>query len=632
MAAIRPLRLKSQVGRSPDGPVALELPIAHLWVDNGVPHLDGRFDYLIPEKLSEFVRVGVMVSVPFAGKEIEGLVLGRSASSTISGLKTISSLLSAHPVATEESISLIAKVAARWAAHPFDIIRSAIPPRIASVEKSFSQADSSHIVDSALSPSPSRQYLLFSPGEDPMASLAKIALEKVSLGGVLLIVPEERELDALEIHLKDRIDPSVIARLDGSISRAQRYLNHLRVSSGSASLVIGNRSAIFAPVANLTTVIIYREGAQSHYEVRTPGWNVRDIAILRSIEERASLLFAGYSPSSESARLIESGWLTFVSQEVRLKVSSYSQESGELLPPRIFAPIRSALKVGPVLFLAPRKGYASALMCRKCRNIAKCECGGKLLKTGKSTKPQCSHCSKIYEQWKCQWCQGETPFLLGRGSDRFGEEIGRAFPGYLVLSSTAEGALETIASTPSLVIATAGMQPRVEGGYSAVVLLEGASFFGEVDMRAQERSRESFFQSASLVRKDGVVLVVIDGSHPITASLTRWNPSIMATRELQERLDVALPPFYRSATIELAEGEAITVVKALQRALLEGRLPPSTKILGPSLREKGMARILMTSSLEEGGALVDLLHEFSRKRAVAKKPSISLRIDPYSLS
>ncbi len=221
---------------------------------------------------------------------------------------------------------------------------------------------------------------------------------------------------------------------------------------------------------------------------------------------------------------------------------------------------------------------------------------------------------------------------MGRGSDRFAEEIGRAFPGFRVITSSGDNILESVPNEPLIVIATPGAQPRVVGGYSGLVLLEGQAFFGEVDMRAQERARESFFYSASLLAAHAKAIVVIDEAHPITASIARWNPTMMIRRELEERLDAQLPPHFRSAILELPDDQATSIVSALKKAREDGRLPLSTRILGPASLDKAHSRILLTSSLEEGAMFVDLLHEFMRRRSIARKGSITLRVDPYSLS
>jgi primosomal protein N' (replication factor Y) len=76
------------------------------------------------------------------------------------------------------------------------------------------------------------------------------------------------------------------------------------VRNGLNLVVVGTRSAIFAPIEDLSAIVVVDEGSEHHYEQRAPGWNVRDVAILRSINSHCDLTCIGYSPSSEVARLI----------------------------------------------------------------------------------------------------------------------------------------------------------------------------------------------------------------------------------------------------------------------------------------------------------------------------------------
>ena len=94
MATPRLFRLKSEVVAKPAGEVAHDAPIARIWVETGVDHLDQPYDYLVPEEFSSSVRVGVRVQVPFAHQEVEGIVLSRSHSAeTGVKLKSISNAL-----------------------------------------------------------------------------------------------------------------------------------------------------------------------------------------------------------------------------------------------------------------------------------------------------------------------------------------------------------------------------------------------------------------------------------------------------------------------------------------------------------------------------------------------------------
>jgi primosomal protein N' (replication factor Y) len=593
-------------------------------VDNSLSHLDGSYDYLVPERLDTQVQVGVRVGVNFAGREVEALVIQRLEPTSQAGLKLISSVISPSIVAPPQLISLITEACRRWLAHPYDFIRSAIPPRVASVDRyEFVE----RVVKSKSLKRPDLSYIHIQPSENALFKTAEFAKLKLKLGSVLLIVPEDRELQRLAQILGDQ---AIV--LSGSLSRTDRYRNYLAALNGLNRLIIGTRSSIFASPGDLKSIIIFREISESFYEPRTPGWNVRDLALMRSKNEGLDLYFAGYSPSSEIAALIEKEKIRFVTKRNRLKVINYPSANGELLPGRIFLSIRNALKVGPVLFLVPRKGYASSLTCKKCRNIALCECGGKLSKIGANSPTNCVHCGVKKSEHRCKWCGSDALVLMGRGADRHGEEIGRAFPGYPVLYSSAQKPIEGIEAIPALVIATTGMVPQTKDGYSAVILLEGDSFFSFADLRAQERARESFFEAASHICEKGEIVTVIDSAHPITAALTRWNPSTMAAKELIERREVSLPPYTRAVLLETETKDATGIITGIRKAVLDQRLPSSVVALGPSQRSGDVSRILLTCEISQSEEFLTFLHEFIRHRAVTKKSKIFLRVDPYSLS
>ncbi len=627
MATARPLRLKREEAKRVDSAQALRDAYVRVWVDTSVSHLDGTYDYLVPERLSQSVKPGIRVGVPFAGRDVEALVLERSDRSDITNLKFISSVISEEVVASPNLITLISAISKRWICNPFDVIRSAIPARVASVDKAFTtETRSSTAKELANKGKGEVTYLHLAPHEDPLKRLSEFAQKAQAKGSVLIIVPEDRELELLQLEI-----PGALI-LSSSLSRTQRYSNYLTAINKSGQIIIGTRSAIFLTPPDLTTLIVYRENSQSHYEPRHPGWNVRDIALLRQSEEKLNLYFVGYSPSLEMARSIESGAINFLSKKARLQISTFPQSGSELLPGRIFTPIRGALKSGSVLFLVPKKGYASALMCKKCRNLAICPCGGKLSRSNQSAPPACVHCSTTFSTWKCKWCNEEKLVLLGRGAIRHAEEIGRAFPGFPVINSDADTPVKDVTSKSSLVIATQGMAPRCEGGYSAAVLLEGGSFFSYSDLRGQERSREAFFEAAGQVKTGAPVLVAIDSSHPINAALASWNPAHMYKRELADLESLDLPPFTRSLTVDLITSEASTVAEGFKKALLDSRIPASTKVLGPSIRSGDKARIILTASESDFSDLTQFVGEFVKHRAIAKKEAIQVRIDPYSLS
>lgn len=622
MAVTRPLRLKSEIAKLKAEGSSSDLPVAKVWVDSGVFHLDQSYDYLVPDNLAPLVSTGVRIQVPFHGREVEALVLSRESESDSPILKAISKVISPQSVATSETLELIGAVCHRWAAHPYDIIRSAIPPRAASVDKER-WLDERNV---KFTSKPRRLYLHVPPAINRFEFLASHIKRGADEGSMLVILPDSRSAQRLRSLLPDAIV------LDSALERSDRYRNFLQSRYGRNQIVIGTRSAIFAPIVDLSHIIVFDEGSELHYEVRSPGWNVRDVAILRAKQSDLNLSFVGYSPSSEVARLIESHWIDFSSAKSRIDVTAYPQSHGELIPSRLVGDIRRAMNSGPILFLAPRKGYSQAIVCAKCRNSALCDCGGKLWKKSSQSALECTICAKNHADWKCTWCQNSTPYLMGRGSERFAYEIGAAFPGAQIVQSTAEKLIEDFKEERGLVVATPGSVPLTVHGYSLVVILEAERFFMQADIRSHERSRELFFSTAALASEKGKIALVMSNDNPIIGALAAWKPSLISQRELRERLEVNLPPFTRAVTLDIASSESQSLLRGLKKAQEDGRLPASTQLLGPSQLKGDIDRIVALTPLVDGEAFISLLHEFQRRRSSSKKTLASIRIDPYSLS
>ena len=625
-----PLRLRVQKVERGDGTASTQLPVARLWVDTGLSHLEPTYDYLVPQSLDADVSVGVKVLVDFAGRKVDGFVIERINSSSVGNLKFIEKVTSPVPLLTAEVTELVAAVARRWGSIPSEILTAAIPPRVMATEKGFTSDSAAHLQDRSRSKNPSHSYYLFTPGENPFETIASWAVTRLSKGGVLVVLPELREVLTLSEELSNLDADFVI--LDGSLPRSTRYENFLKVATGAAKLVIGTRSAIFSPIADLQTIVVFREGSESHYEKRSPGWNVRDVAILRSQLSAIDLTFAGFAPSSEVSLLIEDEAIALRGKRAKVNAIAYPQTRGELLPDRIFTPIRDALTRGSVLFLVPRKGYSQAISCTSCRNISLCDCGGRIYFGGPEKGYICSLCNLSTPEWSCKWCKKSAANLLGRGNLRFAQEIGRAFPGFPVLSSDATHVVEQVENQRSIVLATAGMAPPVEGGYQAVVILEGDNLFSQLDLRAQERAREAIMQSASLLSANGKALIVVDNAHPIVAGLSRWNLSPLLTRELREREQTQLPPYVHAIVLEIASSESSTFLSGIRSSISDSRLPSSTRILGPTVLDSEFSRIILTVSRDQGQELFDFLVTYRKKRGLAKKSIPRMRIDPYVLS
>ena len=626
MATPRLFKLKAEVAPAASGPRALVLPVARVRVDTGVFHLDQLYDYAIPEKLSAQIQIGVRVQLPFGGRETEGIVQERVAQAERAGeLKPISKVLSPHPIATIESLTLFEVLAQKYACNPWDIIRSAIPPRVASVDKLFTSIQ----FDKGKPGKTGTTFETFHPFTQPHRQLNALVSENFDAGSVLIIAPDEKDVDQIIESLSESgFSP---LKLTAAMQRDQRYSNFLTAINSYKSIVVGTRSAVFTPVSNLSTIIIFKESSFDHYEVRSPGWNSRAVAQLRASQEKLKLVLTGFSPSIEVGFEIENRHIKYITSRESIEVKAFTPTDGALLPGRIFSEIRAALKLGPVLFLAPRKGYGNALLCAHCRNIALCECGGRLSVGSKTANPICVHCGKNFDSWKCSFCHRDKQYLAGRGIERASEEISRAFTGFPVIISAGDVIKGKIENRPSLVLATPGAQPDVAGGYAAVVVLDGMRFFAHTDLRTAERARELFLETSALISRKGKVLLVLDESHPISASIARWNVAPLLKRELAERSELQLPPYTTSAVLVMGQSDATQIFSGLSKAIEQGRLPQSSRLFGPAPIAKGQAKIVLHVDNAEAPALIGVVHELQRRRSIAKKELFTLRINPYSL-
>ena len=389
--------------------------------------------------------------------------------------------------------------------------------------------------------------------------------------------------------------------------------------------------AVFAPLPPGSTIIVFKESSPNLYEVRSPAWNARDVAIMRKSIDSARVILCGFVPSLDVAALIDTKRISYFNSNAKVSVKAFTPVDSSLLPGRIFSDIRSNISQGPVLFLLPRKGYANGILCAHCKNVALCACGGRLHLTSKNADPACRICGSLTKEWKCSFCARDKKFVVSRGIERAQEEIARAFPNTAIVLSFGDVIKDHVESKPCIVLATPGAIPQVNGGYSAVVVLEGLSYFSHDDLRANERANELFFEVAGSVKKGGVVLLAIDDSHPIVSSLIRWNPSAILKRELAQRAEISFPPSVNSAVMILPTAQASPLVSGINKAISDARLASDTRVVGPTKIDSQSSKIVVLSSSDSRTALTAFLHELMRRRSIAKKSDSSLRIDPYSL-
>jgi primosomal protein N' (replication factor Y) len=274
---------------------------------------------------------------------------------------------------------------------------------------------------------------------------------------------------------------------------------------------------------------------------------------------------------------------------------------------------RSALQAGtPVLVQVPRRGYVPSLACARCRTIARCRhCTGPLSLQEGGAALVCRWCGRIDPTRRCARCGSDAVRAVVVGARRTAEELGRAFPGTAVITSSGDGVVPEVAPGPALVVATPGAEPRASGGYGAALLLDTWALLGRQDLRAAEDALWRWMSAAALVRArgdGGVVLVIAESSLPTVQSLIRWDPVGHAEAELTARAEVGLPPSVHMAAIDGTPDAVTALLGEVRLAELEADL------LGPVDLPAGVRRPAGTPA---GVAVTRMLVRVPRRQGLA---------------
>lgn len=635
--------------------------------------------------MTDLAVPGCRVRVRFAGRLTSGYLLERVTASEHAGrLAFLERVVSPEPVLTPDIAGLARAVADRYAGTLADVLRLAIPPRHAAAEAAPSRpgtatsrpaADPGHpgppecpapgswasyragpsFLTAVADGRAPRAVWSALPGPRWPGEIARAAATAAAAGrGALIVVPDARDLGQADAALAGLLGPGRHVSLAAGLGPAERYRRWLTVLRGEIRIVAGNRSAMFAPVADLGLVVIWDDGDDLHAEPRAPYPHAREVLALRAHRCGAAALIGGFGRTAEATQLAASGWAHALEAD-RLVVRecapliSAAGDDAELardeaarsarVPSLALRTAREALGRGPVLIQVPRRGYVVAVACAHCHAPARCPaCGGPLTLASAQAPAVCGWCAAA-ASWACPRCGQARLRSAVTGAGRTAEELGRAFPSVPVLTSGGDRVISAVRDGAAVVVATPGAEPRADGGYAAAVLLDGWALLGRASLRAAEEALRRWLNAAALVRPacdGGAVVVVASAGLAAVQALVRWDPVTHAERELAERAELRFPPAVRMASVTGPE-------EAVSGLLAAAELPAEAEVLGPvAVRADGgpghgepagqPVRALIRVPRPGGAALAAALHAAQAIRSARKDSgAVRLQLDPAEL-
>ncbi|WP_104176646.1 hypothetical protein [Cryobacterium sp. Y50] len=671
--------------------------VARVLIDSPLPQLDHLFDYGVPAELVGQVAVGVRVKVPFrsGGRVVDAYVIelfdprSESASTTdaayCGALSPLDSVVSTAVVLTPAVWKLARRLADRAAGNASDIIRLAVPPRQVRVEKAWLAAraaltDSSSDAQTA-TPAPSTASIaLAAPAfvgyptgrldsaiiehqrvavaaipelvqlEDGTTigrwaqTLAELAVATLGTGQTaILCVPDFRDQDQVQAALAQLAPTLPLSRVDARQLNPDRYRAFLACLEPVPRIILGNRSAVYAPAQDLGLIALWDDGDPLYTEPLSPYVNTRDAALVRQADSDSALVFLGHSRSVETQRLVELGYLADVSpaadRHPRIIPTDYQSEPDQQaraarIPSAAWQAAREALGHGPVLVQVASPGYAPMLACQSCKKAARCtHCQGPLGLKSASAVPSCRWCGALAAGWTCAQCEGTKLRVVTLGTGRTAEELGRAFPGARVIVADGDHTIQTLGAEPALVIATRGAEPVPTGGYRAILILDGERMLARESLRVGEDCLRWWANAAALAAPGApVILAGVGGA--LARALNAWRPNIFAASELADRRQLRFPPAVRVASVT---GTAADV----DVALADLGTVAGLDVLGPVDTEAPLVRAVVRFGYARGDEVAHALKAAVMRNAAKRRkpksgsfqpaPTLKVRFDDPEL-
>ncbi len=499
----------------------------------------------------------------------------------------------------------------------FSDVPSSIPGRPPAFELSSDQRQALDAVAMPLRDHRHQTFLLYgitgSGKTEVYLSLIETALE---FGGTALyMVPEISLTSLLARRLLERLGGRV-AILHSSMSDKERARQWLRAREGSAKVMIGPRSALFAPLPGLRLIVVDEEHDPSYKQQESPRYHARDMAVLRGMQASIPVVLGSATPSVESYyNAAEGGKYRLIGLSERAGGASLAQveivdmrkeyeetNSREVLSRALCKGLEETLGHGrQAIILRNRTGFATFVLCRRCGKSVQCpDCAVAMTHHMKARNLRCHYCGRTASiPAVCPACGGEFLQFLGAGSEKFEEILRERLPQARIARMDRDavrtgeaydrlwldferGAIDVLVGTQMVAKGNDVHNVTLVGIISADFILQMPDF------RSGERTFQLITQAAGRSGRGGhpgrVVLQSFHPDHYAVQAAAAQDCSLFYQRDIRYRKMVGYPPFTAIAKVEIRHkdhakcGALSTEAAALLRQEARGEV----KILGPS--------------------------------------------------
>jgi primosomal protein N' (replication factor Y) len=613
--------------------VALNLPINEL------------FTYEVTEEMQGPVCAGSRVLVPFRNKKVVGVVVRLSEKTDLDSVKKVQNCLDPYPALTPELLPMLEWVSDYYQCSLGEAIHAALPslgkgkkhqldkiPDLDELEAEYEFVEPDHkdptpeqrnaleILTQKIDKGKFNVSLLYGvtgsgKTEIYLQAIARTLAQKKN---ALVLVPEIALTYQLIKRFKERFGDKV-AVLHSGLLGSHRMKDWRKVRMGEARVVVGVRSAVFAPVQRLGLVVVDEEHEMTFKQDNTPRYHARDVAIMRAKLNNASVILGSATPSLESYYNAVTGKYQMIEltqridnrkmpqcEIVDMRQEWDNQDGNQIISSPLHNEIRKRLdlKQQVILFLN-RRGFSTILLCRGCGKTIFCtRCAVPLTYHKVTGKVHCHYCGlRMNPPTKCPVCGQELVKYLGLGTQQVEDEVFKLFPDAKVarldlditrkrgeyekiLDGFVSGEIDILLGTQMI---AKGMDiPNV----TLVGVINADMLLSLPDFRSSERAYSLLTQVAGRAGRGTtpgkVIIQTYNPSHYALNAVIRNERHPFYEREIRFRKKLNFPPFKRMLLIlfqHKVQAQSLSIAEHfayLSREMAKGMEGTEVDILGPA--------------------------------------------------
>ena len=483
---------------------------------------------------------------------------------------------------------------------------------------------------------------------------------------VLMLVPEI-SLTPMMMEYFIRRFKNNVAILHSELTPAEKYDEYRKIARGECKIVVGARSAIFAPLKNIGLIILDEEHTESYKQDVVPYYHAREVAIMRGKAHNAKVLLGSATPSLESRARAQKGVYHFLTLTKRVNKQPLPKTTiinlldyknidrdSYIFSKQLRQAIQETLdRKEQAILLINRRGFSTNVSCRKCGHVFKCPtCGIPLTYHKSDDMLKCHHCDYVELMPKvCPECGSQYIMKTGFGTERIEDEVNRLFPNAKTLRLDSDSA-KIRTKIPSTVEAfrrkeadiLIGTQMIAKGHDFPDVTLVGIVLadigLSMPSFRSSERAFQLITQAvgrAGRSEKNGqaIIQTYLPGHYAIMHA-AQQNYEVFYRQEMNMRKLQFFPPYSFLASVTISgKNEERVVAEAFDAVdYINNQFEDNAQILGPTTPYVAFENdtYLRTILIKYRNAnlaheiLSKLLNIFASKNAV----SIAINIDPYN--